>query len=142
MLFEIDPTFDVVPLMREAMAQEMLFSVEQDLGTTLGAPTNLGMAISPPLCPPSLGRSSNAHRHQKRREKRAAAKPYPALKRTLALHVQPATPIVTTLHSETLPAAWGAYSAKVMLRPDDADHAYGLTELLAMGFRLVPWSGR
>jgi hypothetical protein len=58
-------------------------------------------------------------------------------------YVVPTQPIQTELNSTQLPTAFGAYVGKV----EDKAESFGkkkprtLTELIACGFRLVPWNG-
>jgi hypothetical protein len=62
---------------------------------------------------------------------------------SVAAHVQCAVPLATELSTADLPAAFGAYSAKV----EDKSGKYGsqvrrsLTDLIGLGFRIVEWDG-
>ncbi|KAJ7082502.1 hypothetical protein C8R44DRAFT_894801 [Mycena epipterygia] len=58
-------------------------------------------------------------------------------------HVLPAAPIPTTLDANMLPTAHGAYAAKVETKEEKwgSKKRRNLSELLAMGFTLVPWNG-
>ncbi|KAJ7192618.1 hypothetical protein GGX14DRAFT_379917 [Mycena pura] len=84
----------------------------------------------------------NHHRHAKRRDKRNTAPqtPRPA---TLRDCVSDGVAIHATLDAFTLPTTHGAYAAKA----EDSRSKYGhkkrrtLSELIALGFRVVKWDG-
>jgi hypothetical protein len=88
----------------------------------------------------------NHHRHGKRRDRRNTtirANGHVARPATLKDHVSDRNAIHSTLDASTLPSTHGAYAAKV----EDTRSKYGskkrrtLTELIALGFRLVKWDG-
>ncbi|KAJ6543752.1 hypothetical protein DFH09DRAFT_1321937 [Mycena vulgaris] len=74
----------------------------------------------------------NHHRHAKRRDQRNAA-----------IHARGQRVLPSTLDASSLPSAHGAYAAKI----EDAQSKYGskkrrsLTELTALGFRVIQWDG-
>ncbi|KAJ7467008.1 hypothetical protein FB451DRAFT_1401859 [Mycena latifolia] len=94
------------------------------------------------------GKKPLSRSHRKRQEKRARTKteeghaPRPF---TLRKHVRPALvkPLRAAINANLLPAARGAYAAKVA----DGDELYGrkkrrtLDELVGLGFQIIEWNG-
>ncbi len=87
--------------------------------------------------------SSTPWRHKKRRKARAkkyAMEGHRPSSRTLELIRQTADPIHTSLATEALPSARGAYSA-LNFKESESEREYTVDELLALGFSEVPWEG-
>jgi hypothetical protein len=83
--------------------------------------------------------------HVKRREKRRQAKEQPGGQRprptTLREHVRAERAIPTALDATELPAAHGAYAAKVEQDTWGSKKRRTLPELIGLGFRLLSWDG-
>ncbi|KAF7304234.1 hypothetical protein HMN09_00824400 [Mycena chlorophos] len=95
------------------------------------------MTTEPPLKGP--------HRRRKAKVKaNVAANGHDIRPSTVAKHLRPAIPIRTSLASQTLPTAHGAYVASL----EDAKELYGskkrwtLESLVERGFLVVPWDGK
>lgn len=133
-------------------------STESDNEEERGSPCNkrhrdVGALESPAELPPSKRprialnvdtEVPTSHRHAKRRLKRAATRltnPSPS-HRTLEKIVQVASPIPTSMETEALPAAKGAYSA-INEDYDGAKRLRTVSELVEKkGFTYIPWDGR
>ncbi|KAK0473655.1 hypothetical protein EDD18DRAFT_1368737 [Armillaria luteobubalina] len=87
--------------------------------------------------------ASTLQRHKKRclaREQKYEAEGHRLSDRTLSLIQEKAVPIYTSLVTEALLLAKGAYSAK-NVKESGAEHEYSCEELLALSFTEVPWEG-
>lgn len=93
--------------------------------------------------PPAEGPSAS-RQHRKRRRARDTEKAragHRARAETIATHVRPSAPVQTSLATEDLPAARGAYVAKNET-PPGAKKAQEVEDLLAQGFEYIAWNGR
>jgi hypothetical protein len=84
------------------------------------------------------------YRHIKRRKRRNAAveaSGHSTRAATVYQQVFPSEPISTVLDAEALPAAHGAYAAKVESDTYGSKKRRTLTELLVLGFQLIRWDG-
>ncbi|KAJ7849676.1 hypothetical protein B0H14DRAFT_3452376 [Mycena olivaceomarginata] len=155
------PIFDVAPLIRKAVAlesdeQEDIEGLMEDLDEPLPDDSWLD-ELDEPLPPPpvperrpmneviALGARPMPYAHIKHREKRKQAKeqlggqrPRPA---TLREHIRAERAIPTTLDATELPAALGAYTAKVEQDTWGSKKCRTLPELIGLGFRLLSWDG-
>ncbi|KAJ7855628.1 hypothetical protein B0H14DRAFT_3448935 [Mycena olivaceomarginata] len=155
------PIFDVAPLLREAVAvesdeQEDIEALMEDLDEPLPDDSWLN-ELDEPLPPPpppkrrcmdeviASGARPMPYAHVKRREKRRQAKEQPSGQRprpaTLREHVCAERAIPTALNATELPAAHGAYAAKVEQDTWGSKKRRTLPELIGLGFRLLSWDG-
>ncbi|KAK0492855.1 hypothetical protein EDD18DRAFT_1357230 [Armillaria luteobubalina] len=87
--------------------------------------------------------ASTPWHHKKRhlaREQKYEAEGHHLSDCTLSLIQEKAVPIHTSLVTEALPLAKGAYSTK-NVKESAAEHEYSCEELLALSFTEVPWEG-
>ncbi|KAF7369749.1 hypothetical protein MVEN_00306700 [Mycena venus] len=155
------PFFDVAPLLREAVAldsdeQEDIETLMEDLDELPPDDSWLD-ELDEPLPPPSppkrrrmdeviaSGARPMRYAHVKRREKRKKEKKQPGGQRprpaTLREHVHADRAIPTQLDAAELPAAHGAYAAKVEQGTWGSKKRRTLPELIGLGFRLIEWDG-
>ncbi|KAF7326884.1 hypothetical protein MVEN_02582300 [Mycena venus] len=155
------PIFDVAPLVREAVAvksdeQEDIEVLMEDLDEPPPNDSWLDERdepLPPPLAPNhprmdevvALGARPMSYAHVKRREKRKQAKEQPGGQRprpaTLREHIRAERAIPTALDATELPAAHGAYAAKVEQDTWGSKKRRTLPELIGLGFRLISWDG-
>ncbi|KAJ7710235.1 hypothetical protein B0H14DRAFT_3524886 [Mycena olivaceomarginata] len=155
------PIFDVAPLIREAVElesdeQEDIEGLMEDLDEPLTDDSWLDK-LDEPLPPPPVperrpmneviasGARPMPYTYVKHREKRKQVKeqlggqrPRPA---TLQEHIRAEHAIPTTLDATELPAALGAYTAKVEQDTWGSKKHRALPELIGLGFRLLSWDG-
>ncbi|KAJ6599944.1 hypothetical protein DFH09DRAFT_1303296 [Mycena vulgaris] len=159
--------FDLAPLLRDSLAREDEADDEvEDFPSAFDTPQDAPIDdfdtvddVRPTA--PSLTRSPSpkrvrlediplrpSHRHRKRRDKRNAKTQtkgqIPCLA-TVQAQVSAATALTAPLEfdASTLPSAHGGYAAKNETRKAKlgSKKPRTLAELLALGFRLVPWNG-
>ncbi|KAJ7179980.1 hypothetical protein C8R43DRAFT_1117322 [Mycena crocata] len=157
-------TFDLAPLLRESLAREGMEAdnaeppsplTDENGVDDLALVDDAGIDdFSPGSAPRPAKRvrledvpRRNGHRHAKRQKQRDAAfartghvAQQPTLLAQVAANKAANTVIPTTLDAADLPTAHGAYAAK---KGDThgSKKRRTLAEVLAMGFRLVPWDG-
>lgn len=87
-------------------------------------------------------KAANIRRAAKRAKAQAATGHAPSAS-TVRAHVQPAAPLATSLNTSDLPAALGAYTAKVEYKAEKRGGKVHrtLADLLGIGFQLIKWDG-
>ncbi|KAF8194495.1 hypothetical protein K438DRAFT_1588236 [Mycena galopus ATCC 62051] len=85
-------------------------------------------------------RGAHARRRKKCKEKKATQSQAPHAS-TVRAHVHPENTVPTTLHTDSLPAARGGYTAKPTGNIYGAKKRCSLAELIAVGFQLIRWDG-
>ncbi|KAJ7862693.1 hypothetical protein B0H13DRAFT_2354532 [Mycena leptocephala] len=86
--------------------------------------------------------AANKRRAAKRAKTKAEMGHVPAAS-TISAHVRPAVPLATSLIASTLPAALGAYAARVEDKAEKRGRkaCRTLADLLKIGFHLIRWDG-